>query len=122
MSCRSCAGASQAINSGGVDVVQFEFNEMNVMSRVFFKDFFAAPTWFFVLSLLVAGSGRSAHISRHHELFILQNVIAIETTWSTGPACFNRFRAVAAPGLAMSRSRIARWSPKVGADEHDASS
>ena len=32
-------GAKQALQANIIDVIQFEFNEMNVISRVFMKDF-----------------------------------------------------------------------------------
>jgi hypothetical protein len=32
--------SEKTIKSGAIDVIQFEFNEMNVISRTFFKDFF----------------------------------------------------------------------------------
>jgi FkbM family methyltransferase len=71
-------GASEAIKSGRVDVVQFEFNEMNVMSRVFFKDFYGALPGFSFYHMLVDGLAPiGAYQPRTHELFILQNVIAI---------------------------------------------
>jgi len=71
-------GGSGAITSGRVDVVQFEFNEMNVMSRVFFKDFYAALPGFSFYHMLVDGLAPiGPYHPRTHELFILQNVIAI---------------------------------------------
>jgi len=71
-------GAAGAIASGGIDVVQFEFNEMNVMSRVFFKDFYDALPGFTFYHMLVDGLAPiGAYHPRTHELFILRNVIAI---------------------------------------------
>ena len=71
-------GAREAIVSGKVDVVQFEFNEMNVMSRVFFKDFYEALPGYSLYRMVVDGLAPiGAYRPRTHELFVLQNVIAI---------------------------------------------
>ena len=71
-------GASDAIASAAIDVVQFEFNEMNVMSRVFFKDFYDALPGFTFYRMVVDGlAPMGEYRPRTHELFILQNVVAI---------------------------------------------
>jgi FkbM family methyltransferase len=71
-------GAQSAITSGKIDVVQFEFNEMNVMSRVFFKDFYEALPGFSFYRMVTDGLVPiGAYRPRTHELFVLQNVIAI---------------------------------------------
>jgi hypothetical protein len=58
--------------------VQFEFNEMTVMSRVYFKDFYEALPGFSFHHMLVDGlAPMGPYQPRIHELFILQNVIAI---------------------------------------------
>lgn len=71
-------GAEHAIRSGAIDMVQFEFNEMNVASRVFFKDFYEALPGFTFHHMVVNGlAPMGAYKPRTHELFILQNVVAI---------------------------------------------
>ena len=71
-------GAQRAIGSGAVDIVQFEFNEMNVTSRVFFKDFYDALPGFSFHHMVVDGlAPMGSYRPRTHELFILQNVVAI---------------------------------------------
>src|SRR5579859_4190527 len=71
-------GAQRAIRSGAVDVIQFEFNEMNVTSRVFFKDFYEALPGFSFHHMVVNGlAPMGPYQPRIHELFILQNVVAI---------------------------------------------
>ena len=71
-------GAEGAIQSGAVDIVQFEFNEMNVMSRVFFKDFYDVLPGFTFHHVVVNGlAPMGAYQPRTHEVFILQNVVAI---------------------------------------------
>jgi len=71
-------GAQRAIRSGVVDIVQFEFNEMNVTSRVFFKDFYEVLPGFSFHHMVVDGlAPMGTYRPRTHELFILQNVVAI---------------------------------------------
>jgi hypothetical protein len=71
-------GAANAITAGKIDLVQFEFNEMNVVSRTFFKDFYAALPRFSFYRMLVDGLAPVGdYRARTHELFFLHNVIAI---------------------------------------------
>ena len=80
-------GARRAITSGQVDVVQFEFNEMNVMSRVFFRDFYDALPGFSLYRMVIDGLVPiGAYQPRTHELFILQNVVAIRDGLEYGPS------------------------------------
>lgn len=72
-------GALYAIRTRGVRVLQFEFNEMNVISRVFLKDFYdlLGNGWsFFRLDtqkLIPLGSTYDSA----NEIFKFQNIIAI---------------------------------------------
>src|SRR4030088_2988751 len=69
-------GAKDAIASGAIDVVQFEFNEMNVMSRVFFKDFYEVLPGYSFYRMVVDGLAPiGGYAPRTHELFILQKVL-----------------------------------------------
>jgi FkbM family methyltransferase len=71
-------GAAEAIAAGRVDVVQFEFNEMNVMSRVFFRDFYDALPGFSFYRMVVNGlAPMGDYRPRTHELFFLHNVVAV---------------------------------------------
>jgi FkbM family methyltransferase len=71
-------GAKHAIESSSIDVVQFEFNEMNVMSRVFFRDFYDVLPGFSFYRMVSDGLVPiGAYRARTHELFILQNIVAI---------------------------------------------
>ncbi|HKC20675.1 MAG TPA: FkbM family methyltransferase [Candidatus Dormibacteraeota bacterium] len=80
-------GAKQAIDAGAVDLVQFEFNEMNVMSRVFFKDFYDALPGFTLYRMVSDGLAKvGPYQPRTHELFILQNVVAIRDDVEYGAA------------------------------------
>lgn len=73
-------GAHRTIHQGHVRVVQFEFNEMNVISRVFLKDFydFFGRDWQFyrlnTQNLIPLGPYDSAN-----EIFKFHNIIAINT-------------------------------------------
>jgi len=71
-------GALDTIKSSKVKIIHFEFNEMNVESRVFFKDFYDLLedyTLYRLLpkSLLKLGDYKPIH----HEIFAYQNIIAI---------------------------------------------
>ncbi len=71
-------GAHRGIIGGQIDLVQFEFNEMNVMSRVFFKDFYDVLPGFSFYRMVVNGlAPMGGYEPRTHELFILQNVVAM---------------------------------------------
>lgn len=80
-------GAQRLIHESGVRVVQFEFNEMNVVSKVFLKDFyeFFGNDWqLFRLntqSLIPLGPYDSAN-----EIFKYQNIIAINFPKCRGQA------------------------------------
>jgi FkbM family methyltransferase len=77
-------GAQQAIASGAIDVVQFEFNEMNVISRVFFKDFYDVLPGFTFYRMVVDGlAPLGAYSARTHEVFILHNVIAMRPAFAS---------------------------------------
>lgn len=71
-------GGINAIRSGIFKTIQFEFNEMNVVSRVFFKDFIDALPQYQFHRMLPGGLQR---IDRYDpvrcELFAFQNIVAI---------------------------------------------
>lgn len=72
-------GAESFIRSGAVDVIQFEFNEMNVASRAFFKDFWDfLPEYDFFR--LLPGEGVlaiSAYVPAICEIFAFQNIVCV---------------------------------------------
>jgi FkbM family methyltransferase len=73
-------GATRALTAGRISIVQFEFNEMNVISRVFFRDFYEALPAFDFFRMVVDGlAPMGAYQPRTHELFIPQNVVAIRS-------------------------------------------
>jgi FkbM family methyltransferase len=70
-------GAKKMIEDGNISIIQFEFNEMNVISRVFLKDFYIllSDYKFFRIGnkeLIALGE-----YSVENEVFKYQNIIAI---------------------------------------------
>jgi FkbM family methyltransferase len=71
-------GASEALRAQRIDIIQFEVNEMNVISRVFFRDFYDALPGFAFYRLVSDGLAPvGEYRARTHELFFLHNVVAI---------------------------------------------
>lgn len=70
-------GAQQALAKGAITVLQFEFNEMNVIARVFLKDFFDLLSEFDMFRLLPNGLRCLPRYSSRHEIFLYQNILAI---------------------------------------------
>jgi FkbM family methyltransferase len=71
-------GAANAIASGKVKAIHFEFNEMNVSSRVFFRDFWRLLQGYRLYRLLPSGM---VEIKKYSplgcEIFAYQNIVAI---------------------------------------------
>jgi len=77
-------GAQHAINTGIIGIIQFEFNEMNVVSRTFFKDFFdVLPNYKFFRMLPDGLVSLGSYIPATCELFAFQNVVAIPCSMLT---------------------------------------
>ncbi|HEY8815306.1 MAG TPA: FkbM family methyltransferase [Candidatus Dormibacteraeota bacterium] len=71
-------GASKSIAEGKIDVIQFEFNEMNVVSRVFLRDFYDALPRFSFYRMVIDGlAPLGKYRARTHELFFSHNIVAI---------------------------------------------
>ncbi len=71
-------GASEAIAAGRIDVIQFEFNEMNVVSRVFVRDFYDHLRGYTLYRMVVDGlAPLGPYRARTHELFFLHNLVAV---------------------------------------------
>jgi FkbM family methyltransferase len=78
-------GAQSGIATGAIDIVQFEFNEMNVVSRVFFKDFYDVLPGYSFYRMVVDGLVPIGdYRARTHEMFVLHNVIAIRPGFAAG--------------------------------------
>jgi FkbM family methyltransferase len=74
---RVLQGAQKAIASGLIDLVHFEFNEMNVASRTFFKDFYDLLPGFEFFRILRHGLlPMGAYVPASCEIFSYQNVVA----------------------------------------------
>lgn len=69
-------GAEQSIRNNMIDVIQFEFNEMNIISRTFFKDFFDfLPEYDFYRLTPNGAIHISTYIPWLCEIFAYQNII-----------------------------------------------
>lgn len=86
-------GARSLIEEGRIDVIQFEFNEMNVVSRTYFKDFYEfLPNYKFYRLL----SHDAVHFAEYSpvfmEVFAFQNIVCIrrdiESHWIVGASPF----------------------------------
>lgn len=71
-------GATRLVAENKIDIIHFEFNEMNVLSRTFFKDFWDKLNHYDLYRLL---PNSLVKIERYNpifcELFAYQNIIAI---------------------------------------------
>jgi FkbM family methyltransferase len=71
-------GASKSIEEGKIDAIQFEFNEMNIVSRVFLKDFIEIlPSYFLYRLLPYDFVPLENYVPVSCEIFAYQNIVAI---------------------------------------------
>jgi FkbM family methyltransferase len=71
-------GAQQYLSLGKIDIVHFEFNEMNVVSKTFMKDFYDILHEYSFFRLLPNGMlPLGNYQSAKCEIFLYQNIIAI---------------------------------------------
>jgi len=71
-------GSQGAINSGVIEIIHFEFNEMNVISRTSFKDFHdSLPQYRFFRMLPDGLVSLGEYVPVMHELFAYQNIVGI---------------------------------------------
>jgi FkbM family methyltransferase len=71
-------GAERSIAAGKIGCIQFELNEMNVLRRVFFRDFVQALPGYKFFRLLASGELLPLpYWARGCEVFVFQNVIAM---------------------------------------------
>jgi FkbM family methyltransferase len=73
-------GARNALAAQQIGIIQFEFNEMNVVSRCFLRDFRLLLPRHKLFRLLPSGMIKIPQSSVRSELFAFQNVIALPTT------------------------------------------
>lgn len=70
-------GALEMINRGRIKIIQFEFNEMNIISRVFLRDFYKILKDFHLYRLKKDSLLPLFKYSTSDEIFKFQNLIAI---------------------------------------------
>jgi FkbM family methyltransferase len=80
-------GAKKTIDQGLVDVIHFEFNQSNVVTRVFMKDFHTVLSDYHFYRMLPDGlASLGAYFSPLFEIFDYQNIVAVRKgldTWLT---------------------------------------
>lgn len=78
------SGLGNTLNRGFIKIIHFEFNEMNVYSRTFFKDFIEILPDYNLYRLLPYGMVKlEKYESLYYEIFAYQNIIAIHKECST---------------------------------------
>lgn len=72
-------GASNSIRVGLIDAIHFEFNEMNVISKTFFKDFWDLLSDYNFYRVLYGGMYRiQSYNALTCEIFAYQNIVAVK--------------------------------------------
>lgn len=72
-------GAKETLENNLIDVIQFEFNYTNIISKVFFSDFNRLLPGFTFYRIVRDGLVKLAPLSVFNEIFMYQNIIAINT-------------------------------------------
>ena len=70
-------GAKELLSKGGIKCIQFEFNIMNTVSRIFFRDFIQLLKGYRLYRMLPNGIVKLNSNITHTEIYGLQNVVAI---------------------------------------------
>jgi FkbM family methyltransferase len=70
-------GAKKILSSQNISAIQFEFNEMNILNRIFLKDFFDLLGGFVFFRLKEGKLLRLTERSKYDEIFTFQNIVAI---------------------------------------------
>jgi FkbM family methyltransferase len=70
-------GARESLRRGAIDIVQLEFNEMNVVSRTFFRDLLELLAGYRIFRMLPDGLVPLSYSPRKVEIFAFQNIVAI---------------------------------------------
>ena len=74
---RVLQGAKKLLAQGAIQVVQFEFNEMNVTARVFLKDFYDLLPDYDFFRVTPKGLLRLGEYHPKNEIFAYQNIVAV---------------------------------------------
>ncbi|MGC3982204.1 MAG: FkbM family methyltransferase [Steroidobacteraceae bacterium] len=78
-------GAGALLQDGRIKVIQFEFNEMNVVSRVYMRDFVNLLSDYELFRLLPSGLLPLTYSPLLCELFAFQNIVAVAKSASLAP-------------------------------------
>lgn len=81
-------GCKELLRSQRVKIVQFEFNEMNVISRCFLRDFYVVLDGFSLYRLREDGLLPLGQYNTINEIFKFQNIVAISRNLSERAAPF----------------------------------
>jgi len=81
-------GARNTLSQNRISAIQFEFNEMNVISRVFMKDFYDLLPEFDFYRVRKGNLIPLGPYSPYHEVFLYQNILAVHQSLQ---ADVNRF-------------------------------
>lgn len=73
-------GATELLKTGGLQALQFEFTDCNVMSRVFLRDFYAILPGFEFFRLHRDGLINLGNYATRHEIFQFQNILALTSS------------------------------------------
>jgi FkbM family methyltransferase len=69
-------GGSNLVSKERIDIIQFEFNEMNVISRTFLHDFYDILQGYSMFRLSKSGLISLGEYDSRHEIFKFQNIVA----------------------------------------------
>jgi FkbM family methyltransferase len=69
-------GGQNLVDQQRIDIIQFEFNEMNVISRAFLRDFYNILEQYTMFRLSEYGLIRLGNYDTRYEIFKFQNIIA----------------------------------------------
>lgn len=70
-------GASRLLSEGRIGVIQFEFNVMNIDSKVFLRDFYDILHGWSFYRLRRGGMMRLGNYTTRNEIFAYQNIVAV---------------------------------------------
>ena len=71
-------GSADLLKKEAIDIIHFEFNFMNIVSRVFFKDFYDLLDEYTFFRLLPDGMVNLGKYDPLYEIFSFQNIVAIK--------------------------------------------
>lgn len=72
------SGAKEMIKTGKISFIQFEFNEMNIVNRIFLKDFYELLPGYEFFRIKRNSIFPLNEYSSKEEIFIIQNLLAVK--------------------------------------------